>query len=151
MRVQRHKVPRDLVLQKKSAAVNMRWTVHAILLLKHRLLWQEALIILFLAVGIFFSSRQLLRQSYAEVAGLAQNCGKKWAIATPRTSKEGQLPYFAELFAYWQKLKPDAVYISNNGLWQLAQQYSGWSLWADMPLNIYNDQNLEFWREQGAG
>ena len=48
------------------------------------------------------------------------------------------------------RLKPDAVYISNNGLWQLAQQYSGLSLWADMSLNIYNDQNLEFWREQGA-
>lgn len=82
--------------------------------------------------------------------GLAQNYGKKWAIATPRIVKEGQLPYFAELFAYWQQLKPDAVYISNNGLWQLAQQYSGLSLWADMSLNIYNDQNLEFWREQGA-
>ena len=103
MRVQRHKVPRDLVpAEKISRSKHALLTVHAD------------------------------------------------TVAKAQAVTEGQLPYFAELFAYWQQLKPDAVYISNNGLWQLAQQYSGLSLWADMSLNIYNDQNLEFWREQGA-
>ena len=150
MRVQRHKVPRDLVpAEKISRSKYALLTVHADTVAKAQAaLAGGADYIIF--GGDIFSSRQLPRQSYAEVAGLAQNYGKKWAIATPRIVKEGQLPYFAELFAYWQQLKPDAVYISNNGLWQLAQQYSGLSLWADMSLNIYNDQNLEFWREQGA-
>lgn len=150
MRVQRHKVPRDLVpAEKISRSKHALLTVHADTVAKAQAaLAGGADYIIF--GGDIFSSRQLPRQSYAEVAGLAQNYGKKWAIATPRIVKEGQLPYFAELFAYWQQLKPDAVYISNNGLWQLAQQYSGLSLWADMSLNIYNDQNLEFWREQGA-
>lgn len=150
MRVQRHKVPRDLVpAEKISRSKHAILTVHADTVDKAQAaLAGGADYIIF--GGDIFSSRQLSRQSYAEVAGLAQNYGKKWAIATPRIVKEGQLPYFAELFAYWQQLKPDAVYISNNGLWQLAQQYSGLSLWADMSLNIYNDQNLEFWREQGA-
>ena len=79
-----------------------------------------------------------------------QQYGKKWAVATPRIVSEGQLAYFEEMFVYWQQLQVDSIYISNNGLWHLAQKCVELPLWADMSLNIYNDQNLEFWRELGA-
>jgi len=35
-------------------------------------------------------------------------------------------------------------------LWPLAKKYENLKLWADMTLNIYNVQSLEFWHEAGA-
>lgn len=150
VRTQRHKVPRDLVpAEKISRGKHALVTVHADTPAKvQAALAGGADYIIF--GGDIFSGQQLQRQAYAEVAALAQNYGKKWAVATPRIVKEGDLPAFKALFAYWQQVQPDAVYISNNGLWYLAQQCCDLPLWADMSLNIYNDQNLEFWREQGA-
>lgn len=149
-RVQRHKVPRQLVPNEKiSRSKHAMLTVHTDTPAKTQaVLAAGADYIIF--GGDIFSSEQLSRKAYEEVAAIAKNYGKKWAVATPRIVSEEQLPYFAELFAYWQKLGPDAVYISNIGLWHLAQQHCSLPLWADMSLNIYNDQNLEFWREHGA-
>ena len=50
----------------------------------------------------------------------------------------------------WQQLNPDAVYIANNSLWQIAKENCTLPLWADMALNIYNSSCLEFWHEAGA-
>lgn len=87
---------------------------------------------------------------YAKVAQLVQKAGRELAFATPRIVKEAQLAYFDKLFALWQELKPDFVYINNNGLWPLAKKYAGLPLVADLSLNLFNSQTLQFWQEQGA-
>lgn len=150
-RPQRHKVPRELVPQEKiSRSRHAMLTVHADTPAKAQVaLGAGADYIIF--GGDVFNSDQLTEKDYRAVAEVVRSYGKSWAVATPRIVKEGQLPYFAKLFSLWEALQPDAVYISNNGLWQLAKKRGcKVPLWADMSLNIYNDQNLEFWREHGA-
>lgn len=150
-RPQRHKVPRELVPQEKiSRSRHAMLTVHVDTPAKAQVaLGAGADYIIF--GGDVFNSDQLTEKDYRAVAEVVRGYGKSWAVATPRIVKEGQLPYFVKLFSLWEALQPDAVYISNNGLWQLAKKRGcKVPLWADMSLNIYNDQNLEFWREQGA-
>ena len=71
-------------------------------------------------------------------------------FATPRIIKEAQLAYFDKLFTLWEEIQPDFVYINNNGLWPLAKKHAALNLVADMSLNIFNSQTLQFWQEQGA-
>lgn len=87
---------------------------------------------------------------YTKAAELCRKAGRELAFATPRIIKEAQLAYFDMLFALWQDLDPDYVYINNNGLWPLAKKYAGLKLVADMSLNIFNSQSLQFWQEHGA-
>ena len=91
----------------------------------------------------------LKESDYRTVAALVRRAGRELAFATPRIVKEGQLSYFEKLFALWQELEADYVYIANNGLWLLGRKY-GLPLVADMSLNIFNNQSLNFWQEQGA-
>lgn len=100
--------------------------------------------------GDSFSSKFISEEDYRAVAQLARRAGKEFAFATPRIVKESQLAYFDKMFALWNELHPDCVYIDNNGLWLMAREYANLHLWADGSLNIYNVQSLEFWREQGA-
>ncbi len=100
--------------------------------------------------GDSFSSKFIREDDYRQVAQLARKAGKEFAFATPRIVKESQLGYFDRLLAVWDELRPECVYINNNGLWLLARKYEHLPLWADSSLNIYNVQCLEFWREQGA-
>ena len=87
---------------------------------------------------------------YAKVAEMCRKAGREIAFATPRIIKEAQLGYFDKLFALWEQLQPNYVYINNNGLWPLAKKHQGLPLVADMSLNIFNSQTLQFWQEQGA-
>ncbi|WP_405380080.1 DUF3656 domain-containing protein [Phascolarctobacterium sp.] len=87
---------------------------------------------------------------YAKVAEMCRKAGREVAFATPRIIKEAQLGYFDKLFALWEQLQPNYVYINNNGLWPLAKKHQGLPLVADMSLNIFNSQTLQFWQEQGA-
>ena len=103
-----------------------------------------------LFAGDCFSTKVVTNEDYRTVVALARKAGKEVAFATPRIIKEAQLKYFDKLFALWNELAPDYVYISNNGLWPLAKKYPNLKLWADMTLNIYNVQSLEFWNEAGA-
>ena len=86
---------------------------------------------------------------YTKVAQLVKKEGRELAFATPRIVKEAQLGYFDKLFALWETLAPDYVYINNNGLWPLAKKYK-LNLVADISLNLFNSQTLQFWGEQGA-
>ncbi|MCQ2381413.1 MAG: U32 family peptidase [Acidaminococcaceae bacterium] len=99
--------------------------------------------------GDAFSVKYINDADYAKVVKLMKDKGAEIAFATPRIVKEEQLEYFAKLFAYWEKLQPDFVYINNIGLWNLAKGYK-LNLWADHSLNIFNSQALQFWQEQGA-
>ena len=103
-----------------------------------------------LFAGDAFSTKVITNEDYRTVVALARKAGKEVAFATPRIIKEAQLKFFDKLFALWNELAPDYVYISNNGLWPLAKKYENLKLWADMTLNIYNVQSLEFWNEAGA-
>ena len=87
---------------------------------------------------------------YEAALKLAHDAGREIAFATPRVVKELQLTYFERLFALWEKLGADYVYINNNGLWPLAKKHPGVSFIADMSLNIFNSQSLKFWQERGA-
>lgn len=87
---------------------------------------------------------------YVKAAELCRKTGRQLAFATPRIVKEAQLGYFDKLFALWQQLEPDLVYINNNGLWPLGRKYAGLKLAADMSLNVFNSQALQFWQENGA-
>lgn len=91
----------------------------------------------------------LRNEDYVSVAKLVKRAGRELAFATPRIIKEAQLVYFDKLFAMWKELAPDYIYISNNGLWLLAQKHE-LPVVADMSLNIFNNQSLKFWKENGA-
>ena len=86
---------------------------------------------------------------YRRAVEMVHKAGREIAIATPRIVHEAQLNYFKRLFNLFDELKVDYVYISNNGLWNMAQGKS-FKPWADMSLNIFNNQSLQFWKEHGA-
>jgi putative protease len=65
--------------------------------------------------------------------------------------KEGQLGFFAKFLQQAEACGVDLLYVHNTGLWQLAKDLDlKTPLWADMSLNIYNTQSLQFWQEAGA-
>lgn len=100
--------------------------------------------------GDCFNHQLPSNEDYVKAAELCRKTGRQLAFATPRIVKEAQLGYFDKLFALWQQLEPDLVYINNNGLWPLARKYAGLKLAADMSLNVFNSQALQFWQENGA-
>lgn len=100
-----------------------------------------------LFAGDCFSTKFVTDNDYKEAVQFVRSFGKEIAFATPRIVKENQLKYFDRLFALWNELQPDYVYINNNSLWLMAQKYTDLKLWADSSLNIYNVQTLEFWHE----
>ena len=100
--------------------------------------------------GDCFNHQLPTNDDYAKAVELCRKAGRKIAFATPRIIKEAQLNYFDKLLALWDNLEPDFVYINNNGLWPLAKKYAHLHLVADMSLNIFNNQTLQFWQEQGA-
>lgn len=100
--------------------------------------------------GDCFNHQLPSNEDYVKAAELCRKTGRQLAFATPRIVKEAQLGYFDKLFALWQQLEPDIVYINNNGLWPLGRKYAGLKLAADMSLNIFNSQALQFWQENGA-
>ena len=100
--------------------------------------------------GDLFSTKIITDADYEKVAELANKYGAKWAAGTPRIISQGQEAFYAKQFAKWQSLNPDTVYINNVGLWQLAKENCTTPLWADMALNVYNSQSLDFWQSLGA-
>lgn len=100
--------------------------------------------------GDAFSTKVVTYDDYRKAAEIAKKCGAQIAFATPRIVKEAQLGYFDKLLALWNEIKPDFVYINNNGLWPMASKYADLKLWADGTLNIFNVQALEYWHEAGA-
>ena len=100
--------------------------------------------------GDCFNHQLPSEADYAKAAKLVRKAGRQLAFATPRIIKEAQLAYFDKLFTLWEELQPDFVYINNNGLWPLAKKHAELNLVADMSLNIFNSQTLQFWQEQGA-
>lgn len=88
-------------------------------------------------------------EQYRRAVEMVHKAGREIAMATPRIIHEAQLNYFKKLFNLFDELKVDYVYISNNGLWNMAQGKS-FKPWADMSLNIFNNQSLQFWKEHGA-
>ena len=99
--------------------------------------------------GDCFTHIPLSDEDYRKATNMVRKAGRQLAFATLRIVKEAQLKYFDRLFALWSELEPDFVYISNNGLWSIAVKH-GLKPVADMSLNIFNYQSLEFWKEQGA-
>lgn len=99
--------------------------------------------------GDCFTHIPLSDEDYRKAAAMVRKAGRQLAFATPRIVKEAQLKYFDRLFALWAELEPDFVYISNNGLWFMARKH-GLKPVADMSLNIFNCQSMEFWKENGA-
>ena len=92
----------------------------------------------------------LPEKDYETAVKLVRKAGRQIAMATPRIVKEAQLPYFDKLFALWQELGVDYIYLNNNGLWSIAKKYPEVKYWADQSLNIFNSQSLQFWKEMGA-
>ena len=99
--------------------------------------------------GDCFTHIPLSDEDYRKAAAMVRKAGRQLAFATPRIVKEAQLKYFDRLFALWAELEPDFAYISNNGLWSIARKH-GLKPVADMSLNIFNCQSMEFWQENGA-
>ena len=97
--------------------------------------------------GDCFNHQLPTEADYTKVAQLVRKEGRELAFATPRIVKEAQLGYFDKLFAVWESLQPDYVYINNNGLWPLAQRYA-LNLVADISLNLFNSQTLQFWGDR---
>mgnify|MGYP003318755921 CR=1 FL=1 len=100
--------------------------------------------------GDAFSVKVITNDDYAKAKEMTKENNAEIAFATPRIVKENQLNYFEKLFAYWEELQPDFVYINNIGLWELAEKFSKLRLWADNSLNIFNSQSMQFWQEKQA-
>lgn len=88
--------------------------------------------------------------------GLCQGCqagaqGRPSAGLCYTAYRQGSVTgIFHKLFTLWEEMQPDFVYINNNGLWPLAKKHAALNLVADMSLNIFNSQTLQFWQEQGV-
>jgi U32 family peptidase len=130
-RTQRHQFSEKLVPEAKgSRSKHSLLTVHCDTVAKAEVaLNAGADRILF--GGDSFSSKFISEDDYRQVAELARKAGKEFAFATPRIVKENQLQYFNKLFAVWNELRPDYVYINNNGLWLLASKYENTSDYLD--------------------
>lgn len=101
--------------------------------------------------GDRYSSKDVSFTDYETAVKLVRQAGRSIAFSTPRIVKEGQLGFFSKFLQQAEACGVDLLYIHNLGVWQLAkEQNSTVPLWADMSLNIYNTQNLQFWKEAGA-
>ena len=101
--------------------------------------------------GDLFSSKDLTLNNYAKAVNLVRTAGAKIAFSTPRIIRDNQLSYFKKFFTEAEQLQPDLIYINNNSLFALAREVQVTiPLWADMSLNIYNYQCLDFWQKEGA-
>ena len=101
--------------------------------------------------GDRLSARDVTFTDYETAAKLTKQAGRNIAFSTPRIVKEGQLGYFAEFLRQTEACGADLLYVHNTGVWQLAKDLKIKTLmWADMSLNIYNTQSLQFWKEAGA-
>ena len=101
--------------------------------------------------GDRYSSRDVTFTDYETVAKLTKEAGRHIAFATPRIVKEGQLAFFSKFLQQAEACGIDLLYVHNSGIWQLATQLKlKTPLWADMSLNTYNTQSLQFWKEAGA-
>ena len=101
--------------------------------------------------GDRYSSRDVTFADYETAAKLTKEGGRHIAFATPRIVKEGQLAHFRKFLQQTEACNVDLLYVHNSGVWQLAKELALKTLlWADMSLNIYNTQNLQFWKEAGA-
>ena len=101
--------------------------------------------------GDRYSSRDVTFTDYETAAKLTKEAGRHIAFATPRIVKEGQLAYFRTFLKQAEACGIDLLYVHNSGIWQLATELElKTPLWADMSLNTYNTQSLQFWKEAGA-
>ena len=101
--------------------------------------------------GDRFSARDVAFADYETAAKLVRSAGRRIAFSTPRIVKDGQLGYFATFLQQAETCDIDLLYVHNTGVWQLAKDLNlKTPLWADMSLNIYNTQSLQFWKEAGA-
>ena len=101
--------------------------------------------------GDRYSSKDVTFTDYETAAKLAKEAGRHIAFATSRIVKEGQLAYFRKFLQQAEACNIDLLYVHNSGIWQLAKELALQTpLWADMSLNTYNTQSLQFWKEAGA-
>ena len=101
--------------------------------------------------GDRYSSRDITFIDYETAAKLVYSAGRKIAFSTPRIVKEGQLGFFRTFLQQAEDCGIDLLYVHNLGIWQLAAEMNlKTPLWADMSLNTYNTQSLQFWKEAGA-
>ena len=88
-----------------------------------------------------------VRGGLCQAAKLVRKAGRQLAFATPRIIKEAQLAYFDKLFTLWEEMHL-ILFISTQRLVPLAKKHAALNLVADMSLNIFNSQTLQFWQEQ---
>jgi len=101
--------------------------------------------------GDRYSTKDVTFTDFEAAAGLVHDAGRYIAFSTPRIVREGQLGYFGKFLQQAGSCKADLLYIHNAGIWQLAKDMKlTIPLWADMSLNIYNTQSIQFWKEAGA-
>jgi putative protease len=102
--------------------------------------------------GDRFSSKDRTWDEYGRALEIAHKKGKKCAFSTSRIIKERDENKLSVLFKTFDSFAPDALYVHNLSVWQLARE-NGMAvpLWADASLNVFNSQSLEFWKENGAG
>lgn len=100
--------------------------------------------------GDAFTTKVITEADYRQAVALARGCGKEICFATPRIVKEEQLDFFRHLFGLWSELQPDYVYVNNNSLLTLAQEFPSLKLWGDHSLNIYNQHTLAGLAELGV-
>ena len=101
--------------------------------------------------GDRFSVRDVSFTDYETAVKLTKQAERNIAFSTPRIVKEGQLGYFAKFLRQAEACGADLLYVHNTGVWQMTKDLKiGTPLWADMSLNVYNSQSLQFWKEAGA-
>lgn len=99
--------------------------------------------------GESFQHKVITHDEYRHAVAMAREQGKKIVLNTPRIVKEWQMKGLQKELELFEELKPDGVSISNLGVLQLAKEFLSVALHGDYPLNIYNDQSLQFYAAQG--
>lgn len=101
--------------------------------------------------GDCFNHQLPSEADYAKAAKLVRKAGRQMAFATPRIIKEAQLAIISISSLLCGRSCSRILFTSTTtvcGPWR--RSMAALNLVADMSLNIFNSQTLQFWQEQGA-
>lgn len=98
--------------------------------------------------GESFSGRSYSEQDYGTAYRACRDKGRKIVFSLPRIIKPSQISEITSQLEIFRRIKPDGIAVANIGAVHLVNGL-GIPVYADYPLNIFNNISLEFYREQG--
>jgi len=100
--------------------------------------------------GESFHHQVITSDDYRQAVNMVHEQGKKIILNTPRIVKKWQMKGLEKELGLFEELQPDGVSVSNLGVLSMGKELLSVPLHGDYSLNIYNDQSLQFFAEQGC-